>query len=79
VATSVEAEHRREQLPAEAAGIELRTDQVHGRDEVLEVRVLDDQPLVPVLVRAAADARLRLLRDVLEQLLQLVLGADEVA
>ena len=41
---------RIEQLPAEALRLALRGDEVHGRDEVLELRVADDHPLVAGLL-----------------------------
>src|SRR3954451_7551701 len=50
-----------------------------GRDDVLEVRVVDDEPLEAHLVALPLDLRARLARDGVQQLLALVLGADELA
>src|SRR5919197_6429886 len=72
-------EHRRQELTAEAAVRELRADEVRRRDEVLEVPVADDEPLVAESVRTPAHLRAGLLRSDPEQLVELALGAHEVA
>jgi hypothetical protein len=51
---------------------------VHGRDDLLEVVVADDQPLEPELVAAPLDLRVRVPSSDVEQLLELVLGANEL-
>src|SRR5688572_15715737 len=76
---ALEAKDRREQLRPEAARLELGADEVDGRDEVLEVVVLDDDPVVAELVFLPRHARAGVARRDLEQLVQLVLDADEVA
>src|SRR5205823_5653445 len=76
---AVEAEDGGQQLRAEAAALELGADQMDARDEVLEVGVADDEPFEPELVLLALDARPRVARDRLEQLLELVLGPHELA
>ena len=66
------------QLLAEAVRDELRRHEVHRRHELLEVVVVDDQPLEAELVGAPLDPRVGLLRDRVEQLLELVLGPHEL-
>jgi hypothetical protein len=75
---ALELEDGGEQLRPEAAPLQLRADEVHRRDQVLEVRILDDEPLVAEIVRLAPQLRARLPRGDVEQLLQIVLGAHEV-
>ena len=50
-----------------------------GRDQVLEVLVADDQPLEAELVVLPLDLRAGLAPTASEQLLELVLGAHELA
>src|SRR6185312_4655845 len=52
---------------------------VHRRDQVLELAVVDDQPVEAVLVALALDRRARLLRDGLHELIDVVEGAAELA
>src|SRR5436190_12891525 len=75
---ALEREDGGEQLAAEAAVLELLRDQMRGRDEVLEVLVVDDEPLEAHLVALALDLRARLARDGVQQLLELVLCAHEL-
>ena len=75
---ALELEGRGEQLLAEPVRHQLGRDQVHAGHELLEVVVAHDQPLEPELVAAPLDLRVRLLRDRVQQLLQLVLRADEL-
>jgi hypothetical protein len=52
---------------------------VNRVDQVLEVRVVEDEPLVAVRVFRPPDSRARARRDDAEQLVELVLGPDELA
>src|SRR5204863_5368861 len=76
---SLERKDGREQLWAEAARLELRGNEMHGRDEVLELRVAHHEPLEAELIRLPFDPRARLGRNRVEQLLKLVLGADKLS
>ena len=75
---AVEAEDGRQQLFPEASGDQLGGDEVNRRHELLEVVVADDQPLEAELVAAALDLRVRVRGRDVEQLLELVLGPDEL-
>src|SRR5436309_601037 len=54
-------------------------DGMHRRDLVLELGVMDDDPLVAVFVRLPLQPRAGLLGDGIEHLLEVVLGPDELA
>ena len=76
---AVEAERGGEQLLAEALGLELGADEMDGGDEILEVRVANDEPLEPVRVRAALDLGARLTRGRRARAPHLVGGEAELA
>ena len=69
---ALEAEHRREQLGAEPALVELLRDRVHRGHLVLELRVVHDHPLEAERVLLAVELRARAGRDALQQLLDVV-------
>ena len=76
---AVELEHRGEELRAEALLLQALRDRVHRRDLILELRVADDYPRVAELVLATVQLRAGVAGDAVEQLLQVVLRADEIA
>src|SRR5688572_23843228 len=78
VLAALEGEERREQLLAEAPVRELSGDEVHGRDQVLEVAVAHDEPLVAVRVVAPPDLGAGALSDDGEELVDLLLGPGEL-
>ena len=76
---ALELEDRGEELRAEALLLEALRDGVDRRDLILEIGVADDDPRVAELVLAALELRAGVGGDTVEQLLEVVLGADEVA
>src|SRR5580765_2700668 len=74
-----ELEHGREELAAEARFLEALRDRVNPGYLVFEIRVSDDDPCVAERVLAALELRAGLCGYPIEQLLQVVLGAHEVA
>ena len=54
-------------------------DGVHGRDEVLELGVVNDHPVEAVLVALPLDRRAGLLRDRFDELVDVVERAAELA
>ena len=76
---AVEREDRGEQLRAEALRGQLRCQRVRGGDEILEVGVADDDPVEAELVGLALDLRAALLRDGVDQLVDVVERAAELA
>ena len=76
---ALEGEERCEQLLAEAVRGQLAGDQVDAGDEVFEVAVADDEPLVAERVLAAADLGAGGLRHHSQQLVDRLFGAHELA
>src|SRR4051812_9962493 len=79
VLAAVELEDRGEELRAEALFLQALSDRVHRRDLIFELRVADDDPRVAELVLATLQLRAGVAGDAVEQLLQVVLRADEIA
>ncbi|HEV8180646.1 MAG TPA: hypothetical protein VGP54_10155 [Gaiellaceae bacterium] len=76
---AVEAERGGEELPSEAAVLELRRDGMDAGYLVLEVGVADDDPLEAERVGLAVELGAAVLGDALEQLLDVALGLPELA
>src|SRR5438128_9270658 len=77
--SAFEAEDGGEQLLAETLLLESLRDRVHRGHLVLEVRVADDDPAEAEAVLAALELRAGLLRDALEQLLDVLRRALELS
>src|SRR5439155_10870184 len=76
---ALEAEHRRQQLAAEPAGLQLGGGGVHRGHDVLEILVANDDPLVAELVGLRLDLAAGLLRRGPQQPVDVLLDRRKLA